>query len=67
MPPNEGLSIQEARDLIQQRNERGNAVEAIPSGSAPPTSSMPKRAPPWCTNCGIQGYKRTRCPADLIN
>jgi hypothetical protein len=59
MTPNKGLSIQEARDLIQARNEQGNEVEG---SSTPLYLEPPKRAPPRCTNCFIVGHARTRCP-----
>jgi hypothetical protein len=59
MTPNEGLSIQEARDLIQARNEQGNEVEG---SSTPLYLEPPKRAPLRCTNCFIVGHTRTRCP-----
>jgi hypothetical protein len=59
MTPNEGLSIQEARDLIQAR---GNAIRGPSVDSAPLPLEPPKRAPPRCTNCFIIGHTRTRCP-----
>lgn len=66
MTPNEGLSIQEGRDLIQQRNEygneQGNAVEAIPDSSAPIALNARKRAPPTCSDCHIKGHIRKNCP-----
>jgi hypothetical protein len=59
MTPNEGLSIQEAWDLIQARNEQdgGASIDSTPLPLEPP-----KRAPPRCTNCFIVGHIRTRCP-----
>ena len=62
MIPRNGLSIQEARDLIQQRNELESAVKAIPGDSALITSSTPRRAPPTCSGCYIKGRIRTNCP-----
>jgi 7-keto-8-aminopelargonate synthetase-like enzyme len=59
MTPNEGLSIQEARDLIQARNEQGGGASI---DSSPLPLEPPKRAPPRCTNCFIVGHTRTRCP-----
>jgi hypothetical protein len=65
MTPNQGLAVQEARDLISQRNDRLNA-EGGPSNSsstsAPLTSTAPRRAPPTCSNCHIQGHNRVSCP-----
>jgi hypothetical protein len=57
--PNEGLCIQEARDLIQARNERdgGSSIDSAPLPLEPP-----KRAPPRCSNCFIIGHTRVRCP-----
>lgn len=62
MTPNEGLSIQEARDLIQARNEQGNEVEGSSIDSAPLPLEPPKRAPPRCLNYFIIGHTRVRCP-----
>lgn len=67
MPPNEGLSIQEARDLITRRDESSIQQVVAAESSASLPSTAPRRAPPKCTNCGIQGHKRNRCPADVIN
>ena len=59
--PNEGLSIQEARDLLVQRNE-AQTIEEVPVGfSMPLYSDMPRRAPPTCSECNIQGHTRVRC------
>jgi hypothetical protein len=62
MTPNEGLSIQEARDLIQARNEQDNEIGGPSIDSALLPLEPPKRAPPRCTNCFIVGHTRTRCP-----
>jgi hypothetical protein len=62
MAPNHGLSIQEARDLIAQRNE-AQTIEEVPVGFPTPLySDMPRRAPPTCSECNIQGHTRVRCP-----
>ena len=62
MAPNEGLSIQEARDLIAQRNE-AQTIEEVPVGfSMPLYSDMPRRTPPTCSECNIQGHTRVKCP-----
>jgi predicted HTH domain antitoxin len=62
MAPNEGLCIQEARDLIQARNEQGNEIGGSSVDSAPLPLEPLKRAPPRCSNCFIIGHIRTRCP-----
>jgi hypothetical protein len=62
MTPNEGLCIQEARELIQTRNEQGNEIGGSSVDSAPLPLEPPKRAPPRCSNCFIIGHIRTRCP-----
>jgi hypothetical protein len=62
MAPNKGLCVQEARDLIQARNEQGNEVEGLSIDSTHLPLEPPKRAPPRCTNCFIIGHTRTRCP-----
>jgi hypothetical protein len=62
MTPNEGLCIQEARDLIQAGNERNNEVGGPSASSMPLHLEPPKRAPPRCSNCFIIGHTRVRCP-----
>jgi hypothetical protein len=59
MTPNEGLCVQEARDLIQARTEQDIEVEGP---STPLHLEPPKCAPPRCSNCFIVGHTRTRCP-----
>jgi hypothetical protein len=63
--PNEGPSIQEARDLIAQRNEQLNqegSSSSEPSISNLDTLIPQKRAPPRCSDCHTLGHIRTRCP-----
>jgi hypothetical protein len=62
MSPIAGLQVQEARDLITLRNEQLNVDEGGPSSSTPLASGARKRAPPRCSECGIQGHIRTGCP-----
>lgn len=62
MAPTDGLSVQEARDLISLRNMQPEVEEGPSTSSAPPTSERRKRAPPKCTACGTIGHIRTRCP-----
>jgi hypothetical protein len=59
MTPNEGLCIQEARDLIQARNEEDGGVSI---DSAPLPLEPTKRAPPRCSNCFTIRHTRVRCP-----
>ena len=61
MTPIDGLSFEEAKDLISLRNNELQVGGGVSSSSALPTSERPRRAPPKCTNCGIQGHKRTSC------
>jgi hypothetical protein len=62
MTPNEGLQVSEARDLIALRNEQLNVNEAPLSSSTLEASAPRKRAPPKCSECGVRGHIRTRCP-----
>jgi hypothetical protein len=59
MTPDEGLSIQEARDLIAQRNQHLNDEGGPSTSSTPITSIAPRRAPPTCSECHIKGHTRT--------
>jgi hypothetical protein len=60
--PNNGLQVSEARDLITLRNKQLNIDTGGPSSSTPQPSGPRKRAPPKCSECGIQGHIRTQCP-----
>jgi hypothetical protein len=65
MVPVQGLQVQEARDLISLRNKQLNQEEGggeDADQTPPPTLAPPKRAPPKCSECGIRGHIRTRCP-----
>ena len=66
MAPKKGLSIQEARDLITQRN-KAQTIKEVPVGfSTPLYSDMPRRAPPTCSECNIQGYIIVRYPTHHV-
>lgn len=54
-----GTSVSEARILIERRNQ---ADEAIQADKALRTESAPRRAPPKCSGCGVQGHRITHCP-----
>jgi hypothetical protein len=65
MSPNKGLQVSEAREQIALRNEQLNEQGGgqINFDLAAPGPSEPrKRAPPKCSECGIRGHIRTRCP-----
>jgi hypothetical protein len=62
MTPTNGLSVQEARDLISLRNTQLDARGGVTDTSAPQPSNGQKRAPPTCSDCNIQGHRRTACP-----
>ena len=55
----EGISVSEARKLIERRNQADEAIQAHRSLH---TESAPRRAPPKCSGCGVQGHKITHCP-----
>lgn len=66
MIPNKGLSVQEGRDLITWGLKQKNEKDGQPSSSIPTTSAVPRRAPPTCSECHIQGHIRTNCPTRII-
>jgi hypothetical protein len=58
----EGLSVAELREIAQ--NDGDGQIKAPsdqPTGQ-PEAQERRSRAPPKCSECGIQGHKRTRCP-----
>jgi hypothetical protein len=60
------LTVEEAQNLIQAREVPNfattTAPEHPPVESAIPASQPAIRAPPKCSNCGIVGHKRNKCP-----
>ncbi|KAK9578966.1 suppressor protein sef1 [Aspergillus fumigatus] len=59
----DGLTIQEARDLINSPNQAIEASNSTPAEPPPPASTpSSSRAPPRCTNCFQIGHRRTQCP-----
>jgi hypothetical protein len=62
MIPTEGLSFQEARDLILLRNKEIRARWGDAGRDTPQSLGVPKHTPPTCSECNIQGHKRTSCP-----
>jgi hypothetical protein len=58
----EGLSVAELRELAQNDgNTRFEPPFDQPTGQ-PEAQERRPRAPPRCSECGIQGHKRTHCP-----
>jgi hypothetical protein len=66
MTPLEGLSFEDAEELVLLRNNEVQAERGGSSTSANPTSERPRRAPPTCGNCGVQGHRRTYCRASNV-
>ena len=60
--PIEGLSFQEARDLISLRNKQLEVEGDSTGRSALPTSTILKRAPLIYSECNIKGHTRRGCP-----
>ena len=61
----EGLSIQEARDLLSSSNQAVEALDPVHPGPAPvanETDTPRQRALPKCSGCGGIGHKINRCP-----
>lgn len=58
----EGLSVAELRELAQNDgNTRFEPQNSEPTGQ-PGAQERRARAPPRCSECNIQGHKRTHCP-----
>jgi hypothetical protein len=58
----EGLSVAEIKELAQKaRNDQIQPPIDQPTGQ-PGAQERRFRAPPKCSQCGIQGHKRTHCP-----
>ncbi|KAJ5938292.1 hypothetical protein N7466_001426 [Penicillium verhagenii] len=58
----EGLSVAELKELA--KNARNDQIQPLidqPTGQ-PGAQERRYRAPPKCSQCGIQGHKRTHCP-----
>jgi hypothetical protein len=61
-----GILVQEAHELFNRPNQGGEASNSTPTETDAIASRPAIRAPPKCSECGIQGHNRTRCP-NLIN
>jgi hypothetical protein len=58
----EGLSVAELRELAQQvKNPQIQPLDGEPTGQNQAQEPR-RRAPPRCSECNIQGHKRTHCP-----
>ncbi|KAJ9298765.1 transcriptional regulator family: Helix-turn-helix [Paecilomyces variotii] len=62
MGPIQGLSVEEGQALIQRNQEATEAPINTVEGSETAPVQRRQRAPPQCTNCGVSGHIRTRCP-----
>ena len=58
----EGLSVQEGRDLIQGRSQMEEAIPTVSTEPAPAAEQRHTRAPPSCSDCHIIGHRRLQCP-----
>ena len=54
------LTIEEAQSLIQAQNIEAGGGDSSEAANQP--SQRRVRAPPKCSNCGIIGHNRTKCP-----
>ena len=57
-----GISIQEARELINRRNQVDEAPNPARIESEEITSQPAARAPPRCSDCRNIGHRRLQCP-----
>src|SRR5215469_7118289 len=59
------LTAEEAQSLIQA--QVGAATEDSTQSANQDQASRPRvRAPPKCSNCGIVGHNRTKCPTKNV-
>ncbi|EED23902.1 pogo transposable element, putative [Talaromyces stipitatus ATCC 10500] len=56
------LPVQEARELITNRDMASQPIPVAPVESEPQASQPRVRARPKCSGCGIIGHKINRCP-----
>lgn len=49
----EGLFVQEGRDLIQGRSQVEGAISIVSTEPAPAAEQRHTQAPPWCSDCHI--------------
>lgn len=57
-----GILVQEAYELFNRPNQAGEASNSMPAETDTIASQLTRRAPQKCSECGIQGHNRTRCP-----
>jgi hypothetical protein len=58
----EGFSVQEASELILDRNQALEGQSTIPGEPSGLASQANSRAPPRCSECFELGHKRNQCP-----
>jgi DDE superfamily endonuclease len=61
----QGLSVQQAHELISRPNQASEAQSTIPIEATQPASQPISRAPSRCSNCNELGHRRTRCPKPI--
>ena len=57
------LLVQEARDLIEAKNQTSKAPTAPTLEIAAQASPLHTQAPPRCSGCNIIGHKINKCPS----
>ncbi|KKA16979.1 hypothetical protein T310_9385, partial [Rasamsonia emersonii CBS 393.64] len=57
-----GITREEAQDLMRSRDQVVEPPVNDPPQSQLPASQPRQRAPQKCSNCGIVGHTRVRCP-----
>ena len=62
MAVKEGLSIQEGQELLQSENQADEAISTALAETAPEAEQRSVRAPPWCSDYHIIGYRQLQCP-----
>ncbi|GMG14126.1 unnamed protein product [Aspergillus oryzae] len=62
LPIESGASVQEAQELIQDRNSTNTAISTEIVDIDTVVENQRVRAPPKCSGCGILGHKITYCP-----
>jgi hypothetical protein len=62
LPYRDGISIQEARELISYPNQAGEASNSTAVEVDTSASQLASRAPPRCSDCRNIGHRRLQCP-----
>ncbi|PGG94927.1 hypothetical protein AJ79_10357, partial [Helicocarpus griseus UAMH5409] len=66
IPHEEGLTREEAQDLIISPAEPVEQPINQPPEPAAPEPAPRSQAPPRCTNCQIVGHTRRSCPSPIV-